>query len=242
MSSLSSWCRLLVGGWAQRHIHVRIPFTGCSYNRLSHQPADHQLSESLLLQKQQPCACPACAPGNSRLMNASVKSSSTAGDFEASCPHKCSIYTTEVEPGTWKWVKHKEVVHSNNRCWNGTIDDRVPIGHLFTIRIMFEMRHVDEQLPFWQHYCSKLKNQSKPTSHTIISIMMQHSPPSISTIALCFLHLSSWVQCPYPYHRYITFIVKKPRPQEKILLRRDVSPAISDTVSRPKPQTHIQTG
>ena len=168
-------------------------------------------------------------------MNASVKSSSTAGDFEASCPHKCSNCTTEVETGTWKWMKHKEVVHSNNHCWNRTIYDRVPIEHLFTIHVTLEMRHVDKQLPFWQPYCSKLKNiQNLPATPSFLSWYNTPLLPYPLIIALCFLHPSLWVQCPYQNHRYITFIVKKPRPQEKILLRRDVSPTISDTVSQSK--------
>lgn len=136
-------------------------------------------------------------------MNASVKSSSTAGDFEASCPHKRSIYTTEVETGTWKWTKHKEVVHSNNHCWNRTINDRVRIKHLFTIHVTLEMRHVDKQLPFWQHYCSKLKTiQNLPATPQFLS--WYNTPLLPSPLPHCvFLHLSSWVQCPYPYHRYI---------------------------------------
>lgn len=67
-------------------------------------------------------------------------------------------------------MNHKEVVHSNNHCWNRTINDRVLIEHLFTIHVTLEMRHVDKQLPFWQHHCSKLKTiQNLPATPQFLS-------------------------------------------------------------------------
>ncbi len=78
--------------------------------------------------------------------------------FEAGCPHKCSIYTTEVESGTWKWVKNKEVVHSSNRCWNRTIYDRLDMltCSRYTSRLRWDM------LTNSCHFGSTTAQNSKP--------------------------------------------------------------------------------